>query len=75
LIIIHLEPLVIQVRCFDDGKEWGDVYKTVLTVQKLGEVGFCSGCHGEFSMSDFRELERQLKEFGITELKWNRSTI
>jgi hypothetical protein len=69
---IHLEPIVITVRCFDKGKSWGDDYKTVLTVSKLGDIGYASGCHGEFSMSDFRELQRSLKKYGISKLKWAR---
>ena len=70
--MVDVEPIVFTIRCFAEGKSWGDEYKTALTVQKLDDIGYASGCHGEFSMKDFRELERKMKEYGIKKLKWKR---
>jgi hypothetical protein len=73
-VSIHLEPIFFTVRIFADGKSWGDEYKAVLTVQKMGEVGFCSGCHGDINIMDYREVERALSEHGIKKMKWNRGS-
>jgi len=71
--MVHVEPVFFTIRIFAEGKSWGDEYKLVLTVQKIGETGFCSGCHGDFTMSDYREVERSMKEFGINKLEWKRN--
>jgi hypothetical protein len=70
--MIHIEPVVLICRKFKDGDEWGDEYEGVMTIQKIGDVGFCAGAHGEVSIRDFRELERSLKKYGISKLKWTR---
>ena len=70
--MVHVEAVFFTIRIFAEGKSWGDEYKTVLTVQKIEDVGFCSGCHGSFDMADYREVERKLKKYGIKKLKWSR---
>ena len=70
--VVNVEPIVFTIRCFAEGKVWGDEYKMVLTVQKMGDVGYVSGCHGEFSHSDYREFEVRMAEYGITKLEWSR---
>ena len=71
--MIHVEPVVLMCRKFADGDEWGDDYKAVLTVQKFGDKAYCAGCHGKFTMKDYRELKRNLEAFGIKELIWDRA--
>jgi hypothetical protein len=71
--MIHLDPIVFTARLICDGGEYGDEYDAVMTIQTYGDdVGYGSACHGQFSMSDYRELERKLKEYGIKKLKWRR---
>ena len=70
---IHIEPVFFTVRVFPDGKKWGDEYEAVITVQKMDHIGYCSACHGTITLSGYRELERQLKKYGITKLKWRRA--
>ena len=68
----HIQPVFFTCRLFEEGGKWGDEYKLVVTVQKIGDVGYCTGCHGEFAMNDFRDLQRRLKKYGIKKLKWDR---
>jgi hypothetical protein len=71
--VIHLEPIVFTARLIKDGGEYGDEYNAVMTIQSYGDgVAYGSACHGKFSMKDFRELERSLKKYGISKLKWAR---
>ena len=70
--MVHVEPIVFTIRVFAEGKGWGDEYEIVLTVQKMDDIGYCSGCHGKFSISEYRELEKKLKKYGIKKLKWSR---
>ena len=70
--MIHVEPIVLMARKFADGDEWGDEYKAVLTVQKTGDTAHCVGCHGKFTMRDYRELKKELAKHGIENLTWDR---
>ena len=73
--VIHVEPIVLMCRKFSGNDKWGDEYKAVLTVQKIDNVGYCAGCHGEFTVTDFRDLQRKLKTYGIKKLKWDRGNV
>jgi hypothetical protein len=73
--VIHVEPIIFTARLIEDGGQYGDEYDAVMTIQSYGDgIGYGSACHGEFSMKDFRELERKLKEYGINKLKWSRGS-
>ena len=47
--MIHLEPIVFTARLIRDGGQYGDEYTAVATVQKIGSVGYVSGCHGKIN--------------------------
>ena len=70
--MIHIEPVVFIARLLPDGGKYGDEYKAVATVQKMGNVGFVSGCHGKINRRAVMDLTAQLETFGMTEVKWLR---
>ena len=70
--MLHIEPIVFTVRVFLNGKEWGDPYDGVCTVQKTGTVGFVSGYHGKLDKQAVVDLAHELEPYGITELRWVR---
>ena len=69
---IHLDPIVFTGRLFLKGKKWGDPYDAVFTVQKIGNVGYVSGCHGKINKQAVLDLGDELAKFGMTEVKWVR---
>lgn len=71
--MVHIEPIVLICRQFPDGSKWGDEYSGVMTIQKCGDKAYCCGAHGTVSMSDYRDLKKQLEAFGIKELIWDRA--
>ena len=70
--MVHLDPVVFTGRVFLKGGSWGDPYDAVFTVQKMGNVGFVSGCHGKINRRAVMDLTAQLETFGMTEVKWLR---
>ena len=68
---IEIEPTSFTVRLFADGKGYWDDYEAIMTVQKMGQIGFISGLHGHISRIDhdtFCDMIRD--EYGVTELRW-----
>jgi hypothetical protein len=72
--VVHLEPIVFTVRGFLDGGEYGDPYDAVCTLQKMGNTGFVSGCHGNLNHRVVSELGAAAARYGMTRIKWRRST-
>ena len=70
--MIHIEPIVFTARLLPDGGRYGDDYRAVATVQKIGSVGYVSGCHGELDRKAVIDLSDELAKFGMTEVKWMR---
>lgn len=70
--MIHIEPVVFTVRVFLKGKQWGDAYDGVCTVQKMGSLGFVSGYHGKLDKQSVIDLGNELEQYGMTELKWHK---
>ena len=70
--MIHLEPIVFTARLLPDGGKYGDPFKAVATVQKVGNVGYVSGCHGKITKQAIIDLGDELAKFGMTEMKWVR---
>jgi len=70
--VVHLEPIVFTVRAFKQG-EYGDPYDAVCTLQKMGDVGYVSGCHGKLSHKTVRELGNVAARYGMTRIEWRRS--
>jgi len=68
---IEIEPTSFIVRLFPDGAGYWDEYDAVMTVQKMGHIGFVSGLHGRISRVEHeRCCDRLREEHGITELRW-----
>ena len=70
--MLHIEPIVFTARLLPDGGQYGDEYRAVATVQKMGNVGFVSACHGEIDKRAVLDLGDALEQYGITEIKWLR---
>ena len=70
--MIHLEPIVFTARLIRDGGQYGDKYTAVATVQKIGSVGYVSGCHGKINKRAVIELGEQMEKLGMTEMKWRK---
>ena len=64
--MIHLEPIVFTARLLPDGGKYGDPFKAVATVQKVGNVGYVSGCHGKINKQAIIDLGDELAKFGMT---------
>jgi len=71
-IMIDIEPITFTVRFFEPGCNYGDPYKAVMTVQRMGHIALCSGLNGEISRRDYDEFFRQLEEMGVSEVHWLR---
>lgn len=72
--MINVEPIIFTLRSFrNDGSGYGDPYRAVCTVQKVGNVGHVSGLHGDFSLTDYHEMRLRLREYGIDKLEWLRA--
>ena len=69
---IHLEPIVFTARLLPKMGRYGDDYKAVATVQKIGSVGHVSACMGKLDRRAVLDLSEELEKFGITEMKWIR---
>jgi hypothetical protein len=67
---VHLEPITFLARLYSGGRGYGDEYDAVFTVQRTGSIGYVSGCHGTVDMTALRDLFKQLKAQGITEVHW-----
>ena len=70
--MIHLEAITFTARLLPDGGKYGDPFKAVATVQKVGSVGYVSGCHGKINKQAVIDLGDELAKFGMTEVKWVR---
>ena len=70
--MIHLEPVVFTGRVFLKGKQWGDDYDAVFTVQRMGCVAYISACHGKIDKRAVMDLGDELEELGMTEMRWLR---
>ena len=70
--MIHLEPIVFTARLIRDGGQYGDEYTAVATVQKIGSVGYVSGCHGKINKRGGIQLGEQMEKLGMTEMKWRK---
>jgi len=68
---IEIEPTSFTVRLFKDNAGYWDAYEAIMTVQKMGHIGFISGLHGDISRVDHEKACDMLREeHGITELRW-----
>ena len=63
---------MFTARLLPDGGKYGDPFKAVATVQKVGNVGYVSGCHGKITKRAIIDLGDELAKFGMTEVKWVR---
>ena len=70
--MVHLEPVLFTGRVFIRGGRWGDPYDAVFTVQRVGNVGYVSACHGKINKQAVLDLQEQLEALGMTEMKWRR---
>jgi hypothetical protein len=68
--MVDVEPVTFTIRFFKKGKKYGDEYKAICTVQKIGCVAYVSGLHGEISRRDYEEFSDKMSELGCTELRW-----
>ena len=71
-VVVHLEPILLTGRVFIKGGRWGDPYDAVFTVQRVGNVGYVSACHGKINKQAVLDLQEQLEALGMTEMKWRR---
>ena len=69
--MVNLEPIVWTGRVFLKGS-WGDKYDAVFTVQRVGNVGYVSACHGKINKQAVLDLQEQLEALGMTEMKWRK---
>lgn len=70
--MVDLEPITFTVRFFEPGCAYGEPYKAVMTVQRMGHIALCSGLKGEIGRRDYDEFFRQMGEMGVTEVHWLR---
>ena len=71
---LHIEPVVLMARLFKEGHSYrtGGEYDAVLTIQRMRHIAYLTGCNGSIDTSAYRELMRQLKAMGISEVHWLR---
>jgi hypothetical protein len=71
---LHIEPITFIARLFVEGGTFkdGSEYEAVMTIQKAKHIGYLMGCNGAIDLSAYRDLMRQLKGLGITEVHWLR---
>jgi hypothetical protein len=71
---LHIEPITFIARLFVEGGtfEDGSEYEAVMTIQKAKHIGYLMGCHGHMDVNLYKQMMRQLKELGITEVHWLR---
>ena len=63
---------MFTARLLPDGSKYGDDYSAVATVQKVGNVGYVSACHGKINKQAVLDLGEQLEQYGMTEMKWRK---
>ena len=69
--MVNLEPITWTGRVFLNGS-WGSKYDAVFTVQRVGNVGYVSACHGKINKQAVLDLQEQLEALGMTEMKWRK---
>ena len=69
---VHLEPIVFTVRVFLEGGTFGDPYDAICTLQRAGNIGYVSACHGRLNHRVVTELETEAAKFGMQHLEWRR---
>jgi len=70
---IEIEPVTFICRLFAEGQGYWDEYEAVMTLQKMGPIGFVSALHGTITRADHDMLCEMLKEdYGLTEIRWLR---
>jgi len=65
---------VLTARLFKEGQTYkdGGEYDAILTIQRMRHIAYLTGCNGDLNIWAYRELMRQLKEMGVTEVHWLR---
>ena len=66
----HLEPIVFLGRVLEDEGSYGDTYKGVFTVHKMGTKAEVVGAFGALTTEVFRDVKRQLRSLGITSMTY-----
>ena len=71
---LHIEPVVLTARLFKEGQSYkeGGEYDAILTIQRMRHIAYLTGCTGSLDVWAYRELMTQLKEMGVTDVRWLR---
>ena len=73
--MIHIEPIVVQIRAFDDGKQYGDPYTWTGTGVRVDDgVIEIVGCLTAPTPSIWKQLHRTLKAAGWKQVIFRRHT-
>ena len=64
----------MTARLFKEGQSYamGGEYDAILTIQRMRHIAYLTGCNGSLDIWAYRELMRQLKSMGVTEVHWLR---
>lgn len=72
---IDLEPVMFIGRILDDDDEYGDPYKGVFTVHKMGNKAEVVGYMGHLTIAVYREIASQLKDLGMVDVRYQHSGV